>query len=81
MDDVPEMVMKVAMAIEAELRRDPHLPTVAYAAINAMRKPTEAMLVAGLIPCRNGRYRIADGEANKVWPRMIDAALASPTKE
>lgn len=48
----------------------------ARANLEILREPTEAMLIAGLIPCRDDRYSLADAEAVKVWPRMIDAALS-----
>jgi len=69
MDDVPEMVMKVARAIDDQLHADPHLPTVARAAIEAMRLKHQRGDAPDII------------QAKRAWNTGIDAALASPTKE
>lgn len=78
MNDVPEMVKRVAGAISAAQHLDDGLwmeyVGAAITAIDVMREPTLAMADAGRWPGED------DGPV-ACWRAMIDAALASPTKE
>lgn len=70
-----EMVERIAKAIEVAFEREGRVfdagqaETLAHAAIEAMREPTEAMMTAG---CFEG---IGRGTAQFVWRDMVDEAL------
>lgn len=64
-----EMVEKVARAICRASGEDPYAwDSIARAAIEAMREPSEAMVAV----C------FSDGDAGPIWRDMINAALAEP---
>lgn len=79
-DVVPEIVMKVALAIEHAMR-DPYMPDVARAAIRAMREPPDGMCVPGGLAIEEAMFAenklVFDG-ARDCFNAMIDAALSSP---
>ena len=77
-----DMVERVAKAITEAFERegrvfdDGQAETLARAAIEAMREPTEAMTKAGDLPGWDDSVSV--GLSGEVWNAMIDAALAPP---
>jgi hypothetical protein len=67
-----DMLEKVARAIAEAMEGGGFLwPDVAHAALEAMREPTEEMLIAGIESRDSG----AGGTISEIWRAMIDAVL------
>lgn len=75
MSETSQMVVRVAIAISGAPFPSPASIRKARAAIEAMREPANAMVDAA------AWHAPSMGQAELVWEAMIDAALASPTKE
>lgn len=82
MDDVPEMVMRVAKALSGAPFPSRRSITHARTVLESIREPTKGMTTAGVQGLAdNGLGDLGDSDALSCWHGMIDAALASPTKE
>ena len=81
----PEMIRRVAQAIERELNAmiEPGVTTTlwtladkaARAAIAEMREPTEKMVEAARPPLLEAMDHVNGGWSERIWMNMIDAAL------